>query len=178
VRSTLQRVGNHLVNAVSTVVGDDVVGRALRRGILRLAGAPLRRSAHVMGGTYFSRPANLRVGERCLVNRGCYLDLHDTITLGDDVVIGHGTAVITSRHRLGPEERRAGGVEGVPVTISSGSWVGANVTILPGVTVGRGAVVAAGAVVTSNVPANSVVAGVPARVVRRLDLPAELPPSA
>jgi acetyltransferase-like isoleucine patch superfamily enzyme len=56
--------------------------------------------------------------------------------------------------------------------------VGANVTILPGVTVGRGAVVAAGAVVTSNVPANSVVAGVPARVVRRLDLPGELPPSA
>lgn len=176
VRSTLQRVGNHLVNGVSTVVGDDIVGRALRRGVLRLAGAPLRRSAHLMGGTYFSRPANLRVGERCLINRGCYLDLHGNITLGDDVVVGHGTAVITSRHRLGPEERRAGEVEGVSVTISSGAWVGANVTILPGVTVGRGAVVAAGAVVTSDVPANSVVAGVPARVVRRLD--AVLPPSA
>jgi maltose O-acetyltransferase len=178
VRSTLQRVSNHLVNGVSTVFGDDVVGRAVRRGVLRIAGAPLRRSAHLMGGTYFSRPANLRVGERCLINRGCYLDLHGTITLSDDVVVGHGTAIITSRHRLGPEERRAGAVEGVSVTIGSGAWVGANVTILPGVTVGRGAVVAAGAVVTSDVPANSVVAGVPARVVRRLDLPVGLPPSA
>jgi len=178
VRSTLQRVGNHLVNGFSTAVGDDVVGRAVRRGVLRLAGAPLRRSAHVMGGTYFSRPANLKVGERCLINRGCYLDLHALITLGDDVVVGHGTAVITSRHRLGPEERRAGSVEGVPVTIGSGAWVGANVTILPGVTVGRGAVVAAGAVVIRDVPANSLVAGVPARVVRKLDPHGELPPSA
>jgi maltose O-acetyltransferase len=178
VRSTLQRVGNHLVNGVSTAVGDDIVGRTVRRGVLRIAGAGLRRSAHLMGGIYFSRPANLRVGERCLINRSCYLDLHGMITVGDDVVIGHGTAIITSRHHLGPEERRAGVVESAVVTIGAGAWVGANVTILPGVTVGRGAVVAAGAVVIRDVPANSLVAGVPARVVRKLDQAAGLPPGA
>jgi len=178
VRSTLQRVGTHLLTGVSASVGDDIVGRAIRRRVLRFAGARLHRSAQLMGGTYFSRATNLRVGERCLINRSCYLDLHGTITLGDDVVLGHGTAIITSRHHLGPEERRAGVVESVPVTINTGAWVGANVTILPGVTVGRGAVVAAGAVVIRDVPANSLVAGVPARVVRKLDPHGELPPSA
>ena len=131
-----------------------------------------------MGGTYFSRAGHLRTGERCLINRSCYLDLHASITLGDDVVVGHGTAIITSRHVLGPAERRAGAVEGLQVVIGSGAWLGANATVLPGVTIGPGAVVAAGAVVNSDVPANAVVAGVPARVIRRLDHPNEVHASA
>ena len=171
VRSTLRRVGAHVVNVISGVVGDDVAGRLVRRGVVRLAGADVPRSTHLLGDTYFSRAANLHTGERCLVNRRCYLDLHASITLRDDVVIGHGTSIITSRHRLGSARRRAGSVEGVQVVIDSGAWVGANATILPGVTVGSGAVVAAGAVVTDDVPPNAVVAGMPARVIRWLDRP-------
>jgi maltose O-acetyltransferase len=169
VRSTLRRAGTHLVNTVGDLVGDDVAGRLVRRGVVRIAGAEIPRSTHLLGGTYFSRAGNLNTGERCLINRGCYLDLHAPITLGDDVVIGHGTSIITSRHFLGPATRRAGSVEGLPVLVGSGAWLGANVTVLPGVTIGPGAVVAAGAVVNSDVPANAVVAGVPARVIRRLD---------
>ena len=171
VRSTMRRVGVHIVNTISGFVGDDVAGRLVRRDVLRLAGATVPRSTHVLGDTWFSHPAHLRAGERCLLNRRCYLDLHAAITLGDDVVIGHGTSIITSRHSIGPAWRRAGSVEGLQVVIDSGAWLGANVTILPGVTVGSGAVVAAGAVVLGDVPANAMVAGVPARVVRRLDRP-------
>jgi maltose O-acetyltransferase len=171
VRSTVRRIAVHLVNTISNTAGDDIIGRVLRRSILRTAGAAVPRSTHLHGATYFSRPAHLRTGERCLINRGCYLDLHGTITLGDDVVVGHGAAVITSRHEFGPAQRRAGTVTGTAVVVESGAWLGANVTILPGITVGSGAVVAAGAVVTGDVAANTVVAGVPAQVVRRLDQP-------
>lgn len=170
VRSTLRRLGVHLVNTVSDAAGDDLVGRALRRAAVRGAGATVPRSTHLLGGTFFSRASHLRTGERCFINRNCYLDLHAQITLGDEVVVGHGTSIVTSRHEMGPSVRRAGVVVGVPVVIGSGAWIGANVTILPGVTVGHGAVVAAGAVVTADVPANMLVAGVPARPVRHLDL--------
>ena len=61
------------------------------------------------------------------------------------------------------------GVELNPVHIEENAWLGANATILPGVTVGKNAIVAAGAVVTKDVPANTIVAGIPARVIKHLD---------
>ena len=167
-RSTLRRVGVHVVHLLSNAVGDDIGGRLVRRWAIQLAGAQVPRSAHVLGGTYLSQASNLRLGERCLINRNCYLDLHGPITEGDDVVIGHGTAIITAHHRIGPPQRRAGAVEGVGVVIGAGAWIGANATVLPGVVVGPGAIVGAGAVVTADVPADTLVAGMPARHVRHL----------
>jgi acetyltransferase-like isoleucine patch superfamily enzyme len=169
VRSTARRIAVHLVNTGSDLLGDDVVGRQLRRYLLNGAGADIPRSSHVHGGTYFSRPGNLRLGRRCLVSRRCYLDLDGPVTLEDDVVLGHGVVVVTSVHRMGPATRRAGRVESAePVLIGGGAWIGANAILLPGVRIGQGAVVAAGSVVRVDVPPNVVVAGVPARVVRSL----------
>lgn len=169
VANTLRKVAVHVVNSLSDLVGDDLASRAVRRVLLRMAGATVPHSADLAGGTYFSRPRNLWVGERCFVNRRCYLDLHDEITIEADVVIGHGTTIVTSVHTVGPAGRRAGVVLGRPVVIEAGSWLGANVTVLPGVTVGAGSIVAAGAMVTKDVVPNTVVAGVPARLVRHLD---------
>lgn len=169
VHSTMRRIGSHLVNLASNLVGDDIAGRAARRALIRLAGGSVPGSAHLLGGTLFSRPANLRVGARCLINRNCYLDLHGRVTLADDVVIGHGTSVITSHHRLGPSTRRAGSVHPRQVEFGAGAWIGADCVILPGVTIGQGAVVAAAAVVTEDVAPDTLVAGVPARFVRHLD---------
>lgn len=169
VRATVLRVLVHVVNTASNIVGDDVVSRYVRRALLRMAGARVPRSTDLHGGTYFSNPRNLRMGQRCFVNRNCYLDLEAEISIGDDVVVGHGSTVVTSVHAIGPPSRRAGDVEGRRVNIESGAWIGANALILPGVTVGAGAIVAAGAVVTADVPADAVVAGVPAKVVRKLD---------
>lgn len=169
VRATMLRLLVHVVNSLSNVVGDDVVSRWLRRMLLRLSGATVPSGTDLHGGTYFSNPQNLRMGRRCFVNRNCYLDLEAEISIGDDVVVGHGTTIVTSVHAIGPSTRRAGDVVGRPVSIEAGAWIGANALILPGVTVGAGAIVAAGAVVTSDVVADSVVAGVPAKVVRKLD---------
>ncbi|WP_460723110.1 acyltransferase [Microbacterium aureliae] len=79
-----------------------------------------------------------------------------------------GATVVTSSHRIGGPDQRAGAHEFAPVTISDGSWIGANVTILPGVTIEEGVVVAAGAVVTKDCRANTLYAGVPARAIRPL----------
>ncbi len=108
----------------------------------------------------------LCAGDNCFVNRNCYFDLEGKITLGDDVVIGHGSTFITTHHEIGPSSRRAGATVGRAIEIHSGTWIGANVIILPGVTIGSGAIVAAGAVVSKSVPANSLAAGIPAKVVR------------
>ena len=173
-RSTLQRVGVHLVNSLSDLLGDDVVGRRVRHALLRAAGADLAPHASLHGGTYFSRPPNLAVGERAFVNRGCYLDLEGPITLHDDVVVGHGTSIITSHHAIGPSRRRADGVTPRAVIVHAGAWIAARCVVMPGVTVGAGAVVACGAVVTHDVPPDVLVAGVPARVIRQLDAEEDL----
>lgn len=168
VRSTLRRVGVHVVNSASDLLGDDFFGRGIRRALLRAAGAQLAAHASLHGGSHFTRPANLSVGDRAFINRECYFDLEAPITLHEDVVIGHGTSLITSSHAIGPPQRRADRVTGRAVTVHTGAWVAARCVLMPGVTIGAGAVVAAGAVVTHDVPPNVVVAGVPARVIRKL----------
>jgi maltose O-acetyltransferase len=76
--------------------------------------------------------------------------------------------ILTNSHRIAASGRRAGALDARPVTIEAGAWLSTRCTILPGVTVGRGAVVAAGAVVTTAVPANVLVGGVPAQIIREL----------
>lgn len=88
------------------------------------------------------------------------------IELADNVLVGPNATIISVNHPLDPQKRHT--VEMKPVYIDKNAWLGANSTILPGVTVGQNAVVAAGAVVTKDVPANTVVAGVPAKVIKRI----------
>lgn len=107
-----------------------------------------------------------RIGKNVYINHNCsFLDM-GTITIEDDVLIGPKVSLITEGHPLNPSERKALVVK--PIVIKRNAWIGAGATILPGITVGENSVVAAGAVVSKDVPDNSVVAGVPARVIREL----------
>lgn len=157
------RVVVQLVFLVSTVFGDDAIGRAVRTFFLRRVGADLAAGVSVHGGGFISHPHHLTVGAGSFISRNCFFDLEAQLVLGDRVTVGHGTSFITTRHKLGPAEQRCGDFGGVSITIGDGAWLGANVTVLPGVQIGDGAVVAAGSVVTDDVAPNSVVAGVPAR---------------
>ena len=76
---------------------------------------------------------------------------------------------ITGTHLIEDPSRRAGRYIAEPINIGNGCWIGAGVTILPGVTIGDGTVIGAGAVVTSNCENNSIYAGVPAKLIRRID---------
>lgn len=118
----------------------------------------------VFRGGEFTGP--ITIGDNVFVNRDVYVRAHTTIE--DNVYLGPFVRLITDTHEVGPSAQRAGRVVEPGISIGAGAWLGAGVTVLGGVRVGRGAIVAAGAVVTEDVPADTLVAGVPARVKRRL----------
>ena len=109
---------------------------------------------------------NIRVGKGVFINSGCCFQDQGGIELGDGCLIGHQVVIATLNHDFDPQKR--GGMYPAPVRLGNNVWVGEHATILAGVTVGDNAVVAAGAVVTKDVPANAVVGGVPARIIRMI----------
>ena len=109
---------------------------------------------------------NTVVGERVFINMGCKFQDQGGITIDDGALIGHNVVLATLNHMLDPEKRA--GMTYAPIHIGKYVWIGANATVLPGVTIGDGAVVAAGAVVTKDVEGNTVVGGVPAKLIKRI----------
>ncbi|MBO4763754.1 MAG: hypothetical protein J5485_03960, partial [Candidatus Methanomethylophilaceae archaeon] len=83
-------------------------------------------------------------------------------------MIGPDCHIVAAVHPIDPEERRDRKVRGAPIRIGNDVWLCANVTIVPGVTVGDGSVVGAGSVVTKDVPPGTVVAGNPARIIKKI----------
>jgi acetyltransferase-like isoleucine patch superfamily enzyme len=111
----------------------------------------------------------VRIGDRCVIGRGSHIVGHWSIEIGDDIQTGPYVYITDQNHSyLDPDQPvgRQWPVE-ASVKIGSGSWLGANVVVLPGATIGEHVVVAAGAVVRGDIPDRCVVAGVPARIVRR-----------
>ncbi len=107
-----------------------------------------------------------QLGKHVFINHACsFLDMGG-ITLEDHVLIGPKVNLITENHPLNPEDRRA--LIGKPILIKRNAWIGAGAIILPGVTVGENSMVAAGAVVSKDVPANTVVGGIPAKFIKHI----------
>jgi maltose O-acetyltransferase len=167
-RRTVRRLSAHVLHVLDGLLGDDWVGRTLRRSLLRRFGVTIAGRSTLHGGTYLTHPARLFVGERCFVNRNCYFDLEGEVSLGDGSTVGHGVTFITTRHDLGDSRHRAGATSAAAIAVGAGAWIGANATLLAGVTIGNGAVVAAGAVVVSDVAPDTLVGGVPAKLLRHL----------
>lgn len=107
-----------------------------------------------------------RLGKNVFINHDCtFLDMGG-ITIEDDVMIAPKVCITTEGHPLQPHERKQLFVK--PVVIKRNAWIGAGAIILPGITIGENSVVAAGAVVNKDVPENTVVGGVPAKVIKTL----------
>lgn len=109
----------------------------------------------------------IKVGSGCSFNRDTYIRAN--VTIGRNCNIGAFTRLITDSHEVAGPKRRAGKGSFPPIIIGDGTWIGANVTVLGGVTIGEGCVIAAGAVITKDVPPNTMVGGVPAKVIKSLD---------
>jgi acetyltransferase-like isoleucine patch superfamily enzyme len=112
------------------------------------------------------RRTGFRIGAYSRINRDCCLDVRGRLDIGENVSISPEVTVLTASHAVNAPDFH---VELRPVVIEDHVWIGIRATILPGVTLGRGSVVAAGSVVTRDVPALSIVAGVPAREVGTRD---------
>ena len=140
---------------------------AMRALLGELTGRVIDASVRVLPPFHTDGGRKLRFGRNVFVNHGCTAMDSGGIDIDDDVIIGPNVHLISSGHPLDPATRRRS-ITTAPVRIGRGAWIAAGAMVLQGVTVGDDAVVAAGAVVTKDVPARTLVAGVPARVIRAL----------
>ncbi|WHY17547.1 sugar O-acetyltransferase [Paenibacillus sp. G2S3] len=109
---------------------------------------------------------NITVGKNVFFNTGCSFQDRGGISIGDGTMMGMNVTIATLNHGFSLETRNV--TYPSPVVIGDNVWIGSNATILPGVKIGDNSVVAAGAVVTKDVPANTVVAGVPAKELKKI----------
>ncbi|MER5703818.1 sugar O-acetyltransferase [Micromonospora sp. NPDC002296] len=131
-------------------------------------GGPLPELVTIYPPFFTEHGMNTRFGKNVFVNQGCTFMDHGGIRIGDNVMIAPKVSLITGGHPLPLAERREY-ITSAPIVIEDDVWIGAAAVVTQGVTIGAGSVVAAGAVVTRDVPARTLVAGVPARVVKAID---------
>lgn len=112
---------------------------------------------------------NIFLGKDFYANFDCVMLDVCPIYIGDNCMLAPGVHIYTATHPLDATERNSGLEFGKPVTIGNNVWIGGRAVINPGVSIGDNVVVASGAVVTKSVPANVVVGGNPARIIRTLD---------
>ncbi|ORX41865.1 isoleucine patch [Piromyces finnis] len=114
---------------------------------------------------------NIHIGKNVFINSGCKFQDQGGIYIDDNVLIGHNVVLATLNHEEDPRHRQ--NLIPKPIHIKSGVWIGSNATILQGVTIGENAIIGAASVVTRDVSPNSVVAGVPAKFIRKIKVSEE-----
>lgn len=132
-----------------------------------ILGKELPDSTIVLPPLYIDYGKPVTIGKGCFIQQCCTFFGRGGITIGNDVFIGPKVNLITINHDVNPDNRSA--TYGRPIVIEDKVWIGINSTILPGVRIGYGAIVGAGSVVTKDVPAMTVVAGNPARIIKAIE---------
>ena len=130
-----------------------------------ITGKAVPESLNMFPPFYTDFGRNIHFGQNIFVNDCCHFQDQGGIFIGDNVLIGHNTVLATIDHDLDPQSRQN---HYAPICIGNNVWIGSSVVITKGVTIGDNAVIAAGAVVTKDVPENTVVGGIPAKVIKRL----------
>ena len=132
-----------------------------------LTGKPVPETFSMFPPFYSECGKNIYVGEHVFINCGCHFQDHGGIYIGDGTLVGSYVVMATINHGLAPA-RRSDNLP-APIHIGKNVWIGSHATILPGVTIGDDAIVAAGAVVAKDVPANTLVGGVPAKIIKKIN---------
>ncbi|CAN5830411.1 sugar O-acetyltransferase [soil metagenome] len=139
----------------------------IRERLSEITGKEIDKSSMVFVPFYTNFGRHINIGKRVFINHACsFLDLGG-ITIEDDVQVGPRVNLITENHPLDPSNRKS--LDLKSILIKRNAWIGAAATILPGITIGENAVVAAGAVVNKDVPDNTIVAGIPAKIIRTIE---------
>lgn len=126
-----------------------------------------RKRPFINRSVVFSCPGGIECGSHVIINPMCYFAAKGGVVLGDYVTISAGAKILSSSLLIenGVVTRRHTHKK---VVLEEHVWIGAGAIVCPGVTIGKNSIVAAGAVVTKDIPANSIAAGVPAKVIREL----------
>lgn len=156
-------VGCQKLESISVMDGD------AREAAIREIFGSVGRDPAVLPGFICDSGKNIHVGDQFLANYHVTILDIAPVYIGNYVMIAPNTLITTVNHPERPSGRRAHLGIAEPVKIGDDVWIGANVTILPGVTIGNNVIVAAGAVVTKDVPDNVLVAGVPAKVIKEIE---------
>nr|WP_310828730.1 sugar O-acetyltransferase [Paenibacillus typhae] len=133
----------------------------------KLTGVEVDESFGLFPPFYTDFGKNIRVGRNVFINHACTFMDRGGITLEDNVLIGPKVNLITINHPLDPSKRQS--TISTPIVIKKNAWLGAGAMIMPGVTIGENSIVSAGAIVTKDVPPNTVVAGVPAKIIKKIE---------
>src|SRR4051812_1018768 len=138
----------------------------MRSLLSEITGSEIDESVDVFTPLYINYGKHTKIGKNVFINFDCvFLDLGG-ITIEDNVLIAPKVSLLSEGHPIPPHERQSL----IPghIHIKKNAWIGAGATILPGVTIGENAVIAAGAVVSKDVPANTIVGGVPAKIIKSI----------
>ena len=159
------KVATRLCSRLSAYCVDDA--EEIRAAFAELTGKPVDESLILIPPFYADHGLNITVGRGVFIGYDCMFTGHAPIDIADGVMIANRVSLVTSGHPVEPDQRKAH-LTAEPIAIATNVWIATGATVLPGVTIGADSVVAAGAVVTKDVPRRTLVAGVPAAVVREL----------
>jgi len=157
-------------SAWSVLIARQIFGRCppftaarLTTNALRLLGVRIGRASVFWGMPELTGTgdvcARLQIGTYCGFNVRTYFDLTDKITIGDHVAVGQDVMFLTHAHDASDPARRGGAIISAPIEVGNGAWLGARVTVMPGVKIGPGSVIGTSVVVTKDIPANMLVLG-------------------
>ena len=132
----------------------------------KLTGKKVDKTFRLFPPFYTDCGKNITVGKNVFINACCKFQDQGGITIGNGVLIGHNVTLATLNHDENPQKRQ--NIYPKPIKIGNNVWIGSNATILQGITIGDGAIIGANAVVTKDVKKNTVVAGVPAKVIKEI----------
>ena len=138
----------------------------VRALLSRLFGYEVDPTLRVFPPFYTDFGKNIRIAHDVFITACCHFQDHGGVMIGDGCQIGHNVVFATLNHGESPDARRY--TLPAPIRLGRNVWIGSNATILQGVTIGDNAIVAAGAVVTKDVASNTIVGGVPARLIRKI----------
>lgn len=130
---------------------------------------PIGKETIILGGFNVRNPQKIVIGSGCYININCFIQGSGGVAIGNDVIIAPNVSIYSENHKYSDRRKKIKdqGFEREKVVIEDNVWIAANAIILPGVIIGRGSVVAAGAVVTKSLGRNVIIAGVPAKIIKK-----------
>lgn len=162
----MNSIGLFLYNCIKKIIPESR-GFAIKRILLRLCGVEVEENVRICSSATFLGSGKLHIGANTWVGHDVLIVCTSSVKIGDDVDIAPRVYIGTGTHRLELGNNKAAG-EGLSedIIIGNGCWLCVNSTLLPGVTIGDGVVVAAGAIVNKSFPSKTIIAGIPAKIIR------------